>query len=790
MIEAGLVKKEFVGRDGFVWWVGQIAPQSTWVQNAPDTNINSVQEERGFGQRYKVRIMGYHTATKTDLPDEQLPWATVMYPPTAGGGGRNCTQTANLSQGTFVFGFFLDGEDAQQPVIMGCIGYNDYTEVIQNLPMEGSNAAFMPWSGYVPGDMIPQGGLTTPQSPAQRNESVQVALSLKSKLNTDSTGACSPDRVPKPLATPSANSKSKLPISNVQKKVQNAITQIQKLQKQIYNTSCGAHKDLNKIAKQINEVITEATKDIAADLKSIYKNISKDVMDALNKVAKKILSWIPTQYRIAAEEFVLLSTDNIACLFKRLIATLLGTIRDFIVDAVQRVINVADCFVNQFVANFLGTVRSAIAGIIGALQSKIAELADALMGPLDIVEDVLGIVDNILSFLTCNVRPKENTIEAWSVLHGESLNRGTPVTASDIDNILSQANSLGDTFSRVGDFSDIENAIDGVDFSGIFDNTQCDTSAILCGPPILQFLGSTGAGARANLIIGTLGEVIGVDILSFGDGNYSNDTRAIISDPCGNGLSANFEIRFPTGRGGRGTIVEFDGTGTTGEFEVIVTDPGTDYLPSPNGSRGAGGETWSQPDDTVIYHPDGTFDPPVPPGWDVEVSPGDTINLPPGTCVTLEPSGEELCGGPVDVKEGGKFTTPHANYDSLRGSYPSDDGAYPVILSLCEIIIIKGGAEYQQGDEIVIEPNAGAKAVPQFDRFGGVVGVRIIDPGEGFKTFPKVYIKSETGYNVELLPKFCIDRVSDEKIQEVGREKVLSVIDCVGNVGESRRVSL
>jgi hypothetical protein len=32
MIEQGLFKRHFVGRDGFIWWIGQIANDS-WTQN-------------------------------------------------------------------------------------------------------------------------------------------------------------------------------------------------------------------------------------------------------------------------------------------------------------------------------------------------------------------------------------------------------------------------------------------------------------------------------------------------------------------------------------------------------------------------------------------------------------------------------------------------------------------------------------------------------------------------------------------------------------------------------------
>ena len=87
----------------------------------------------GFGERYRVRIMGYHTADTDALPDEELPWAYIMYPVTAGTGSRSSSQSANITQGDFVFGFFMDGEDAQMPVIMGLLGNNEYATGSKNI---------------------------------------------------------------------------------------------------------------------------------------------------------------------------------------------------------------------------------------------------------------------------------------------------------------------------------------------------------------------------------------------------------------------------------------------------------------------------------------------------------------------------------------------------------------------------------------------------------------------------------------------------------------------------------
>ena len=69
--------------------------------------------------------------------------ATVMYPVTSGSAGDVGTfETLNLRQGNFVFGFFMDGEDGQQPVIMGVIGYNNYTAIMAEIP----DAKFVPFT--------------------------------------------------------------------------------------------------------------------------------------------------------------------------------------------------------------------------------------------------------------------------------------------------------------------------------------------------------------------------------------------------------------------------------------------------------------------------------------------------------------------------------------------------------------------------------------------------------------------------------------------------------------------
>ena len=112
---------------GFHWWVGQVADDSYWRDNILSGKFESAESIPGWGYRYKVRIFGVHDLGETAIKSENLPWANVMYPVTAGAYLTNAGQTPMIRQGNIVFGFFLDGKDQQVPCIMGCMGNNSQT---------------------------------------------------------------------------------------------------------------------------------------------------------------------------------------------------------------------------------------------------------------------------------------------------------------------------------------------------------------------------------------------------------------------------------------------------------------------------------------------------------------------------------------------------------------------------------------------------------------------------------------------------------------------------------------
>ena len=109
----------FFGRDPMQWWIGQVTDPDKGEWGDAYEKVKAINGEDVYGFRCRVRIVGYH-GNDTDLPDKDLPLAHILLPSnttTVGGCGR----TVQYQGGEVVVGFFLDGEDGQQPIIFGTL---------------------------------------------------------------------------------------------------------------------------------------------------------------------------------------------------------------------------------------------------------------------------------------------------------------------------------------------------------------------------------------------------------------------------------------------------------------------------------------------------------------------------------------------------------------------------------------------------------------------------------------------------------------------------------------------
>ena len=102
---------QFMGFDGFVWFMGVVEDR---------------RDPMALG-RCRVRIAGLHTEKMEQgidegIPTEDLPWAHPMQPITSATMNGIGTTPLGPVEGTWVVGFFRDGENCQEPIMMGTLG--------------------------------------------------------------------------------------------------------------------------------------------------------------------------------------------------------------------------------------------------------------------------------------------------------------------------------------------------------------------------------------------------------------------------------------------------------------------------------------------------------------------------------------------------------------------------------------------------------------------------------------------------------------------------------------------
>ena len=797
MIEQGLFKRHFVGRDGFIWWIGQIANDS-WTKNLQGSKPTNtpVADQPGFGYRYQVRIMGYHTADDNELKDADLPWASVMYPVTSGGGGDASFETPALRKGNFVYGFFLDGEDAQQPIIMGILGYNQYQAIYKDSPRP-----FVPFRGYNNTNPIATFGvLSSSESNPTRPDVTQTPDNANRGVGSPSSAqnnSVAREQEAKPpeasLALPYTCEKSKSP-GAIQKDIQKMIQNIQNAQKGLKNFKYSITHPIQfegqqvSIQEYIQIQIDRGARAISGWVRDRIAGAQEWITRKINNGLKDLYFLLFPDKQSDAKAAVETAMDLLACLFKKIIKNLLNIIRKALLAIVDRFINVPLCAAENILAAILGKLF----GLINSAVSAILAPLQVIFGAIDLVGDILGFIEGVLSFLSCEEKPECPEVESWNLWDGA----GIPAANFDPTSLI---NKVRDFASSVTDAIDPDNFDFDLDFSDIFSDT-CGTDAIFCGPPNVVFWGGSGSGATGNVIVSAVGDILGVDIVNSGFGYGTRSPFLNFEDSCGRGVGATGSVILgpvsPATDDSGNVLLDPNGqvlyvpnsNGTeTGITGVVVENSGYGYLPVPDGSQGGDGRVWADANQTTVKRSDGTWDIPYDSGELIQLLPGDVVRTPIGSISDLvgsDGSSISIPGGTnFNVNSPGTITSPEPNLTTIKtGHYPiKNDEQYPVILYMCGAIIKNPGVGYQQGDKVIIEPSYGAEITPQFNELGQLTSVKVISGGEGFQQIPTIYIESETGFNAEIVPRFCIDRVGVDQVKEpTSQDKIISVVDCVG----------
>ena len=104
--------QNFLGKNDFIWFFGVVEDRNDPVQLG----------------RVRVRVYGWHTDDKNQIPTESLPWAIPLQSITSAATSGKGTSPTGMLEGSWVVGFFADGKEAQEPYILGSFaGIPQYT---------------------------------------------------------------------------------------------------------------------------------------------------------------------------------------------------------------------------------------------------------------------------------------------------------------------------------------------------------------------------------------------------------------------------------------------------------------------------------------------------------------------------------------------------------------------------------------------------------------------------------------------------------------------------------------
>ena len=549
MIQESLLKTNFLGRDGFRWWVGQIPSEESH-----GGQINGA----GWGNRVKVRIIGYHPYSYEELPDDELPWAQCLLPTTTGTGAGNNSTSVKVSPSDIVFGFFLDGDNAQIPVIVGCFGRTS------QVPSSGkATSPFVPFTGYTSKVKKPNGTLKPDQSGEQNAESQksprhvspeqaeaidddEIAYS-KSTGDKIQLGNAVGNTTINKISTEVNNLLNKVKSPSIFTNIANEINRVVDKIQAITNGLVG--NMMNGLYKAIIPIFTKG-------LDLLYKAISAKILAASGNVAAAHIAGVAAQTALAGPMAAV--QKALTCVASTVVNSLTGIVEDMLNSVIENVKNFVTCAADQFtgvlVNDIIGKITDGLGPVLGGIKAILELLPDFgidkfLRAGGDAIKGLVGMFD-------CNQNKSKMSglVEEWVIGRGPAN-----VPAPSFDKILENANltdvlSIPDAVTDiVGGVNDIIGGVTGA-FSAINNLPNkignCYTgNPLYVSAPTISIFGGGGSGSTAISLIGAIsggtGSVIGAKVTNGGSGyrfppfveivdnanqGYGAVARAIIKD--------------------------------------------------------------------------------------------------------------------------------------------------------------------------------------------------------------------------------------------------------------------
>ena len=609
-------KQNFVGRDGFVWWIGQIAPEDVWIENF-GTN------DKAWGQRYKVRIMGYHPYSTAELKDEDLPWAQVL---TSAGnsGSQNTAETVRLAQGDVVVGFFLDGQNAQVPMIMGAFANTTQWADLKKLWKESGEppSPFQVFGGYDKAFKEDSYAINKASSNDNTKNSDLSNVNITQEQANERQQNDTVNEIHTTDSTTGAilNLCDEGPTEGIKNDVLGMVGEIQALKGKMNagneffrdkvkgivssTTESVVLKSGSLVSNMVDGAFNQILPIGKTGLSNLYGGVNSKILAATGNPAIAHIAGVAAQTSMLAP---LQKVENlIGCLANNIVADLGGMVDEILNSVVDNVFNFTNCVGDQVV----GAITNGIIGKVGAGMSGALGGLDKILGFFNPkggfdVESVIrnsggSSIAGAVGLRGCNQPVVRDELGPCRYRLGYGPLSSSP---KDLDKIVKDANvaSAISAAARLTGFP-----LDGIeDIAGALDIFNSDMkvpgfkSAIsdcysglptICEPPKIKIFGGGGSGAEAIPFFGHIigdsynrtGSIIDIKMTNPGN-NYQYPPFVEIVDNCNQGLGAQARATIKDGKVNNIYIVSEGENYPVGDQpELSITDiniinPGSGY---------------------------------------------------------------------------------------------------------------------------------------------------------------------------------------------------------------------
>ena len=562
----------FLGRDGFTWWLGQIAPFSA---------TESQDGANGWGCRYKVRIMGYHPYTTAELEDEDLPWAIVMRPPGTGTGSGGMSKTIHYNQGDTVIGFFLDGDNAQQPIIMGGLGNSKYaakTDAVlpfgnftgYNKVMESPSSKVRTKSESSDIQAQPSPQSNTPERTKDSDNPARVSANDGITITNPCGGNDSPE-----------DAKGSQTLANIK----NAVEQFSESVKRIkadFDEGSEFVKDWIKQEikvrrKQIEGLASGFVNGMVVDfaeqvipllkkgLEMLYKKVFGLVLAATGSYPIARAAGLAAQQAMAIP--IKFLQDTLPCIVNTILGKIGDTVEGLLGSIVDNVDNFVQCVADQTIGvlanDVIGQAADGLSAALGGID-KIMQFINAFNSPGEFVENLMrntvGGLLGLIGVAGCNDSKEKDAMGPCKTILGVGPAFNDPTDLKGIMDNANIANAVTNVANVAGlDLEGVQDVAGGIkDVVGAFDIFNPDSKKPgfmsdiggcytgppqFCKPPTINIFGGGGDGAIAAPLFGfpdfgtNTASIIDIELTNPGNG-YVYPPFVQIVDSCNQGYGA------------------------------------------------------------------------------------------------------------------------------------------------------------------------------------------------------------------------------------------------------------